>query len=238
MKKVKAIIIDDEPLAHRIIERFCDDLPFIELVGNCYLATEAYGLLHDQKVDLIFLDINMPKLKGIDFLKTLERKPNVIITSAYEEYALQGFEQQVSDYLLKPFSFDRFLKAINKVQKQIALVEQNSTVSDSPAADTQQKLFIKVDRKHIHIDLDEIYCLESYGNYVKVWLKDDMLLTPRTLKSFESELDQEKFPRIHKSFLIQKSFVKFIEGHQLTLKNQMTVPIGKNHRRGVKDWFS
>jgi len=113
---ISALIIDDEPLAHQVIESYAKDLDFLEIVGNCHRATEAYGMLGNRTVDLIFLDINMPELQGLDFLRTLEHKPRVIVTSAFQEYAIESFELQVSDYLLKPFRFTRFLRAVNKVR--------------------------------------------------------------------------------------------------------------------------
>ena len=118
MNTLKAIIIDDEPLAHNVILKYASDIPYLEIVGQFYLATEAYTILSEQKIDLMLLDINMPVIKGLDFLRTLENKPEVIITSAYEEYALEGFELQVTDYLLKPFRFERFLKAVNLVRSK------------------------------------------------------------------------------------------------------------------------
>ena len=170
---IKALIVDDEPLAHKIIEAYAQDIPFLEIVGHCHLATEAYAFLAEMKVDLIFLDINMPKLKGIDFLRTLDSSPQVIITSAYQEYALEGFELQVTDYLLKPFGLPRFLKAIHAANVKI-LTE-----------DTEKSVFLKVDKQHVQVNLEDIQYLESFGNYVKVWLEDTFLLTPRTLSSFE-----------------------------------------------------
>ena len=230
MKTIKAIIIDDEPLAHRIIERFAVDLAFLEIVGQCYFATDAYAILSTQEIDLIFLDIEMPKLKGLDFLKSLKNAPQVILTTAYEEHALEAFDLHVTDYLLKPFSFDRFMQAINKVQT-------NLEASKPPRAAQEKKIFVKVDRRQIQVDMDDIYALESYGNYVKIFLEDDMLLTPRTLSSFESELTGGSFERVHKSYLIQRKYIHYVEGHVIYLKNAMEVPVGKSHRSKVRSWF-
>jgi len=226
MKNLKAIIIDDEPLAHKVILQYAEDIPFLEIVDQCYLATEAYSVLEEKKVDLIFLDINMPKLKGLDFLRTLNQRPYVIVTSAYQEYALEGYELQVTDYLLKPFRFDRFLKAINAVNNQTQKLD-----SSEP-----KKLFIKVDRKHVQLDIDQIQYIESYGNYVKIWVGDEYHLTPRTLSSFEEEL-KGNLIRIHKSFLIQKSFINFVEGNCIVMKNGNQVSIGKIYKNDVKHLF-
>ena len=229
MKKIKAIIIDDEPLAHRIIERFSADIPYLDIVGKCYSATESYAILSSTEINLIFLDIQMPRLTGLDFLRTLEYVPHIVITSAFEEYALEGFELQVSDYLLKPFSFERFLKAIQLVH---ANLELRNTFDKG-----EKTVFIKVDKRQIQIEISEIHCLESYGNYVKIWLSNDMYLTPRTLMSFEEELTALTFQRVHKSFILNKDFVDYVEGNMIVLKNKMIIPIGKNYRQEVKTWF-
>lgn len=225
MNTLKAIIVDDEPLAHNVILKYVSDIPFLEVVGQFYLATEAYSILNEEKIDLIFLDINMPVIKGLDFLRTLENKPAAIITSAYEEYALEGFELQVTDYLLKPFRFERFLKAVNLVRAKT----QKSTK-------TVEHIFIKVDKKQIQLNLSDIQYLESYGNYVKVWTEDQFYLTPRTLTSFEQELDSN-FQRIHKSFIVQKSYIKHVEGNMITVQNGNVITIGKNYRGVVRQFF-
>lgn len=226
MKAIRAIIIDDEPLAHKVILKYAEDIPYLEIVGQVYLATDAYGLVSDQSIDLIFLDIDMPILKGLDFLRTLDRKPHVIVTSAHEQYALEGFELQVTDYLLKPFRFDRFLKAVHLV------------TSDQPSksSSSQEHIFIKVDKKQIQVDLSTIQYLESYGNYVKVWIENDYHLTPRTLSSFVELLDH-RFQQIHKSYVIQKSYIQYIEGNVVLMKNGNEVTVGKSYRNLIKGMF-
>ncbi|NQZ07633.1 MAG: response regulator transcription factor [Algicola sp.] len=245
---LKTLIVDDEPLAHEIIAEYLEDLPHIEVVGQCYLASEALTFTQQHSVDLIFLDINMPKLNGIDFLKILPTKPQVIITSAYQEYALEGFELEVCDYLLKPFRYDRFLKALNKAHKQhqllhgdLVLTKKNITgtplVEPEPSnllPVKESRIFIKVDKKRIQLDLTDIIYLEAYGNYVKVWIGDKSLLTPRTLTSFEKQLDSEDFQRVHKSYIVQTRHIQFIEGNQVHMSNQQTVTLGKNYRHLAK----
>jgi len=153
----------------------------------CYLATDALSILRNQEVDLLFLDINMPKLKGLNFLRTLTEKPLFIITSAYEEYALESSELAVCDYLLKPFRFDRFLKATNKAYELFQLKNApqvpifNRVVG---AVEEQNHLFIKSDKRHIQLDISDIFYIESYGNYVKIWLENEFYLTPITFTSF------------------------------------------------------
>ncbi len=237
---LRALIIDDEPLAHKVILQYASDVPFIEIVGQCHLATEALSVMSNQEIDLIFLDINMPKLKGLDFLRTLSKKPIVVITSAYEEYALESFELDVCDYLLKPFRFDRFLKAVNKALEIFQFKNQTPTaVQESKSVEEKQsnKIFIKSEKRLIQINLDEIFYLESYGNYVKVWLQDRFHLTPRTLTSFDEELPNNTFFKIHKSFVLNRNHIDYVEGNSVVMKNKKLLPIGKNQRQDFKEFL-
>lgn len=232
---LRCLIIDDEPLAHDIILAYINDVPFLTNIGHCYRATEALDFLNNHEIDLIFLDIRMPKLSGLDFLRTLQHKPLVVITSAYEEYALESFDLAVCDYLLKPFRFDRFLKAVNRAQEIYNLknpVEKPVNMLQKEGVATD-KIAIKVDKKHILLSLDEILYLESLGNYVKVWKDDGFLLTPRTLTSFEEQLPST-FVRIHKSFILNKKYVNYLEGNMAFLKNEQQIPVGKNYKATIK----
>jgi two-component system LytT family response regulator len=235
--KLRCLIVDDEPLAHEVILKYIGDVPFLETVGRCYLATEALSFLSSRQVDLIFLDIRMPKLNGLDFLSTLRQRPLVIITSAHEEHALESFELEVCDYLLKPFRFDRFLKAANRALSLFTLQQQATAPLPAPApvetAEPEQ-IYIKSDKKLVQLNLDEVYYLESLGNYVKIWEAQKFLLTPRTLSSFEAQLPAEKFIRVHKSYILNKKFVHYIEGNMIRLKNGKELPLGKNYRHAVK----
>lgn len=240
MTKLRALIIDDEPLAHDVILAYAADISFLEITGRCYLATEALSILSNQEIDLIFLDINMPKIKGLDFLRTLNKKPVVIITSAYEEYALESFELDVCDYLLKPFRFDRFLKAANKALEIYQLKHAKAIPEPStqhPAVEAFQ-LFIKSDKRLIQIDLTEVYYIESYGNYVKIWLEHDFHLTSRTLASFEEQLPDSDFFRIHKSYIINRKYIDYVEGNTVVMKNKKNLPIGKNQRQDFKNFIT
>ncbi len=229
---ISALIIDDEPLAHQVIESYAKDLDFLNIVGNCHRATEAYSLLGRKRIDLIFLDINMPELQGLDFLRTLEHKPRVIITSAFEEYAIESFELQVSDYLLKPFGFTRFLRAVNKVRSEAG--EAAGTGQGFEAK--EDHLFVKVDRQYRRLEFADIHYLESYGNYVKIWTGESFLLTPRTLSGMMEELPAADFLKIHKSYVVRKALVDYLEGNQLVMKNAQVLPVGKLQREAVRDW--
>ena len=234
---LKALIIDDEPLAHDIIQQYVDDIQAVEIVGRFHLATEALAYLSEHQVDLLFLDIQMPKLKGNEFLRILPNKPFVIITSAYEEYALESFELDVIDYLLKPFRFDRFLKAIHKVVElhQLKQEKPKDIAKTNSKGNKPKQLFIKVDKKQVQLDLAEVFYLESYGNYVKVWLEEQCLLTPRTLSSFEEQFEGTSFMRVHKSFIVEKSHIAYIEGNRISLSNGVEIPIGKHYKGQIAE---
>ncbi len=232
---LRCLIIDDEPLAHDVILSYLKDIPFVEVAGQCYRATDAFDFLNKHEIDLIFLDIRMPKLNGLDFIKTLKTKPLIIITSAYEEYALESFDLDVCDYLLKPFRFERILKATNRALEIYNLKNQQKleTIPNAAPA-TPAQITIKTDKKHVIVNIDGIEYLQSLGNYVKVWFDQQFLLTPKTLSSFENQLPTDVFIRIHKSYLLNKKFVDFFEGNMIFLKNGTSLPIGKNFRSVVK----
>jgi DNA-binding LytR/AlgR family response regulator len=235
---LRCLIVDDEPLAHEVILRYVEDVPFLDVAGQCYNAMEALEWLSRHAVDLIFLDIRMPKLNGLEFLRTLQQQPIVVITSAYEEHALESFELEACDYLLKPFRFDRFLKAANRALSLHNMKQQaGSPVTAGPAVSQiaeQAQLYIKSDKRIIQLNPEEVYYLESLGNYVKVWEAGSFLLTPRTLSSFEIQLPADTFIRIHKSYILNKKFVSYLEGNTVTLKNGRQLPIGKHYRNQVR----
>ena len=233
---LRSLIIDDEPLAHKVILEYAKDIPFLEVSAQSHLALEALDILRTQPIDLIFLDIQMPRIKGLDFLRTLPKRPVVIITSAYEEYALESFELDVCDYLLKPFRFERFLKAVNKARQLTTTRE-----SPLPAADASsgpEHMFIKVDKRLVNISLEQVSFLESYGNYVKVWMGDFFHLTPRTLASFARELPATDFFRIHKSFVVNRAHIDYVEGNFVLMKNTRQLPIGKSQRTAFRQFIA
>lgn len=233
---MRCLIVDDEPLAHEVILKYMEDIPFLENIGQCYRPAEALEFLSKHTVDLIFLDIRMPKLNGLDLLRTLQQRPLVIITSAYEEHALESFELEVCDYLLKPFRFERFLKAVNRALAMHTLkVKAGDPAPAAALSKMPAQIYIKSDKKFMLLDLDAVYYLESLGNYVKVWEADKFLLTPRTLSSFEEQLPADAFVRIHKSYILNKKYVHYIEGNTISLKNKKQLPLGKNYKHLVKE---
>lgn len=227
---LKFLIVDDEPLAHEIIEEFSSMIPHISKAGNCYSAMEAMQFLNEHTVDFMFLDINMPKLKGLDFLKTMSNPPKTIITTAYKEHALEGFELSVTDYILKPFSFDRFVKAVQKVTVQNTPKTTNQSVS--PPAESKNRIFVKGDKKHVQIALDEILYVEAYGNYSKLYTFDEMILCHEKISHFESLLNNGNFLRVHKSFLVAKNKIKSIEGNRIFILDYK-IPIGQTYRSTI-----
>ncbi|MFY0602767.1 MAG: response regulator transcription factor [Flavobacteriaceae bacterium] len=231
------VIIDDEPIAHRIIEKYCNDLPHLEKKGNCYNTFEAMQFLNENEVNLLFLDINMPKLSGFDFLKTLPNPPKVIVTTAYKEFALEGYELNISDYLLKPFSFERFVKAVNKTIMSQTINEENTIKTVIQDAKTEPKsFFLKSDKKHHQVHLESILFIEAYGHYTKVYIEDEIILSQEKISSFEEFLPKNDFIRVHKSFIISKTKINHIEGNRILIKEHI-IPIGQTYKRNLKKLF-
>ena len=231
---LKYIIIDDEPLAHEIIEEFCSMLPHVELEKNCYNAMEAMQFLNENTVDFMFLDINMPKLRGLDFLKTLSKPPKTIITTAYKEHALEGFELNVVDYILKPFSFDRLVKAVNKVsdtQTTKTIIKEVSNIAGST------RFFVKGDKKHHQIDLNDLLYIEAYGNYTKLFLKDEKIVSHEKISHYEAILTEGNFLRVHKSFIVAIDKIKFIEGNRILI-NEHKIPIGQTYKSNINNLYN
>ncbi|WP_299436730.1 LytTR family DNA-binding domain-containing protein [uncultured Aquimarina sp.] len=226
---IKYLIIDDEHIAHGIIKRYCDLLPNMELMKNCYDALEAFEYLSTNEVDLIFLDLNMPKLKGFEFLKTLPSPPKVIVTTAYSEYALEGYELNIVDYLLKPFSFERFLKAVNK-----AVTSTSKTIaSPNILPETQEKsIFLKSNKKYIQVLLSDIQYLESAGNYVKVITINETITVREKITDLLISLASDDFLQVHKSFAVAKKHIKSIEGNRILISDHI-IPIGTMYKTNV-----
>ncbi|MEM0993220.1 MAG: LytTR family DNA-binding domain-containing protein [Bacteroidota bacterium] len=226
---LKYLIIDDEPLAHQVIEKYSADLPYLEKVGNCFDAIEALAFLNQHPVDLIFLDIQMPKLKGLAFLKSLSSPPKVILTTAYKEYALESYELNVLDYLLKPFSFERFLKAVGKALQQPIAVHPTTTPSE-----TITHIFVKGDKQYHQLLLSDILYVEAYGGYIKIHLDQQMILSHDQLSSFAQKLPSDQFLRVHKSFVIALKKIERIEGNRLFIREK-EIPIGGKYRAVIQD---
>lgn len=210
---VNCIIVDDEPLARQLIVSYIDQINDIQCVGICKTALEAFEVLHSQLVDVLFLDINMPGISGINFVRSLKTCPKVIFITAHAEFAVEAFEIEAVDYLVKPVTFDRFLKAVQKIilPESIQNVDKLSSEISS--------IFLKVERRLIHINLAEVYYIEGMGDYLKVHTIKRMYVTYMTMQKIELLLPQSKFIRIHRSTIINTKMIQYVEGNSIVINN-------------------
>lgn len=217
---INCLIVDDEPLSRRVVEKYLKDLPHLHLVGSCAHAFEAMEAIQKQPVGLIFLDINMPRLSGINFAKTLTHPPLIIFTTAYPEYAVEGFELEAVDYLLKPFSQERFLKAVNKAMK---------ILETAKAPNTTDFLMVKADKKLYKLNFADILYLQAYGDYVKIFTTQKTLLTKERFAALEENLPADRFQKIHRSYVISLDAISFLEGNQVKI-NDILLPVSHSYR--------
>ena len=227
---LNCIIVDDEPLAREVLEKYVTDSPQLSLVDSCSSAFEAIDSVKNNEVGLIFLDINMPKLSGISMIRTMDNPPEVIFTTAYPEFAVEGFELDAADYLVKPFSFERFIKAVNKAIRRFEMQARGG--KENGILDNARYLLLKCDGKLYRVDYDKIYYLEAFGDYIKVHLGEETLLTHDTLKHMESQLPGGKFLRIHRSYIIAPDRIQFIEGNRVRIGNA-DIPVAASYREGL-----
>jgi two-component system, LytTR family, response regulator len=221
MSKLHCIIVEDEPLARQIIEGYISRVPFLELKGSFEDAIVAMDHLRNNHVDVMFLDIHLPEIKGLAFLKTLPDPPAVIITTAYHEYALEGYELNVLDYLLKPFEFERFLTAVNKVQRQ-PLPTHEETARDY--------LFVNIQLRKVKIRFSEILYIESQKEYVKIVTRDASHLTKMSTHEIESLLPGSRFKRIHRSYIIALDKVKSFNSEMVEIEGNQ-IPVGRGYKQ-------
>ena len=227
---MKCIIIDDEPLAIEIMESYVNKVEQLKLMGTFRNAISAFTYLQQHAVDLIFLDIQMPKLSGIDFLKTLKNPPKVIFTTAFRDYAIEGFELEVADYLLKPIPFDRFLKGVAKVlHQQPATVQYNN--STKPEA-SDNYVYFKVDKKMVKTHMSDILYIESIKDYVKVRTGEKEIITQQKISYLEESLPKEQFIRIHRSFIVNREKIDAYSATDVEIGKHQ-VPIGRNYKNDV-----
>ncbi|MBK5286246.1 MAG: response regulator transcription factor [Bacteroidia bacterium] len=220
---LRCLIIDDEPLAQEVIENYILRVRDLQLVKKCDDALQAFEVLRKEKIDLIFLDIQMPVIDGLGFLKSMKITPAVIITTAFPQHALESYDFDVVDYLLKPISFERFLKAVNKVMdlKKVPQADSNEQNPDF--------LFLKVDSKLVRVNFSDILYIEGMKDYLKVFLKDKFLVVHHTMKRFEDLIPRNRFVRVHKSYIVSLSAIKSIVGNYIEL-NDKQIPIGANYK--------
>ena len=225
MSKIKCIIVEDEPLARQILEGYISRVPFLELQGSFEDAIDAIDHLRDYAVDLMFLDIHLPEIKGVTFLKTLADPPAVIITTAYHEYALEGYELNVLDYLLKPFEFERFLTAVNKVKNK----GNHPDSYREATTETKDYLFVSIQLKKVKIHFSEILYIESQKEYVKIVTPDNSYLTKMSTHEIENILPDSLFKRIHRSFIIAIHKVRSFNSEMVEI-NGNNIPVGRGYK--------
>ena len=236
---IRCIAVDDEPLALDIIESYISKLPFLQLVRTCSSATEAMQVLQEEQVDLMFLDIEMPELTGLQFLNILKNQPLIIFTTAYPDYALEGFNQDAVDYLLKPIPFDRFLKAVTKAQERL---QRNAKPSEAAAATVQQApqqeqdfMFVKADYKTIRVDFKDILWIEGLKDYIIIHTKDQKIITLLSMNKMMEKLPESKFLRVHRSFIVSLQKIDSIEKSRIKIGNK-EIPIGEVYKDHFLKW--
>jgi len=224
MSKIKCIIIEDEPLAVKVLVDYISQVPFLELLSTFKDAILATEFLHNNQTDLIFLDIHLPKLKGMTFLKTLPEPPAVIVTTAYHQYAVEGFELNVTDYLLKPFEFERFLVAVNKVK-----TKEREKPELNESEETRNFIFLSVRKKKVKILFSEIFYVESQREYIKIVTAKRTYLSKMSTQKIESLLPSNQFKRIHRSFIISIDKIESYTAETVEI-NGVAIPIGRGYK--------
>ena len=230
MSKIKCIIVEDEPLAVKVLSDYISQVPFLELQGTFKDAILATDYLRDRSADLIFLDIHLPKLKGMAFLKTLTNPPAVIITTAYHQYAVEGFDLNVTDYLLKPIEFERFLIAVNKVKTD----QREKQVSDE-SGEKRDFIFLTVQKKKVKILFSEIVYIESQREYIRIVTTKNKYISKMSTHEIESLLPIQLFKRIHRSFIISINKIESYTAEMVEV-NGVSIPIGRDYRDVIKNW--
>ncbi|MEI7491628.1 MAG: LytTR family DNA-binding domain-containing protein [Bacteroidota bacterium] len=233
--KISCIAIDDEPLAVKKISAYIQKTPFLELVAECRSAFEAMRVIEDHKIQLIFIDINMPDLNGLEFVKSLADKPYIVFTTAYSEYAVEGFQVDAADYLLKPITYSSFLKAANKVKN---LIDLNANSQKESIRTTASHLFVKSDYKLIRIELDDIKFIESQHEYIKIHLINSTpVVTQLSMKSIEEQLPSDQFMRVHRSFIVNLKKISVIERNRIVFDDKVFIPISDQYKEKFQEYI-
>ncbi|HBK70735.1 MAG TPA: DNA-binding response regulator [Flavobacteriaceae bacterium] len=227
--KIKCIIIDDEPLAIQIIEKYLLEFQNFEMIASFNNPLQALTVLEENDIDVIFLDINLPKMNGLEFVRNLESSPNIIITTAYREYAVDSFTLDVLDYLVKPIPFNRFLKSINKITQKVHIQRGKTNIQ----AHKESHIFLKVDKKLVKIQFETIFYIESLKDYIKIFTAVGDYLVHKSLTGITEELPKDNFIRIHRSYTIAIDKVKSIEGNLVEV-NTKKIPIGRKYVNHAK----
>ncbi|MBI1222699.1 MAG: response regulator [Bacteroidetes bacterium] len=232
--KLNCIIVDDEPLAQDVIESYLESEQDIQLLRKCQNALEAREALKSLQVDLLFLDIQMPEISGIDFLRSLESPPMVIFTTAHPNYAVEGFNLDAVDYLMKPISKERFTKAVKKARELYQL--KNQPVTTGLPAEDDDHFFVKADQKLVKLRYDDVHYVEALADYVKIHTDEKRIITLQTMKKMEERLPSDRFIRVHRSFIVRIGKIKAISGNKIELGDQQ-IPIGKNYKSSLYEYL-
>jgi two-component system LytT family response regulator len=233
--KIRCIAIDDEPLAVKKIAGYILKVPFLELVAECRSAAEAMSIMDKNDIQLLFIDINMPDINGMEFVKSLTNKPYVVFTTAYSEYAVEGFQVDAIDYLLKPITFSNFLKAANKVKNFMELISNSKKESVKTSAN---HLFVKSDFKLIRIELNDIKYIESQHEYIKIHLiNSNPVMTQLSLKSMEEQLPSDRFMRIHRSYIVNLARVSMIERNRIVFDGKIYIPVSEQYKEKFQEYI-
>ena len=230
-KTINCIIVDDEPMAREILENHLKRIDSIHIVGSCKNAVEAFNLLNSENIDLIFLDINMPEISGLSFAKSINKKIKIIFTTAYREYALDGFDLKAVDYLLKPISFERLFQSIHKFKNESLSFRQDVT-QDIPVANGDF-FFVRSDRKMIKINFSELDYVESLADYVKIHSNAKVVITRETISSIEAKLPKKDFLRVHRSFIVSINKIESFTNEFIEIQNK-AIPISRSYKNDVK----
>lgn len=226
--KYTCLIVDDEQLARNLLETYVTKMPMLELRGKCKNPMEAMAIMQSEQIDLLFLDIQMPELTGVEFIKTMQQKPAIIFTTAYSEYALEGYQLDVIDYLLKPFALERFIKAVNKAVDYLDL-KRNITKVPEQKPDS---ILLHADHKIYKVDLDDILYIEGLKEYVSYYTKERRIIVLQSLKSIEDSLRRDKFIRVHRSYIVPVRKIKSLDGNQVQIGDKL-IPIGRSYKDDV-----
>ncbi len=230
-KTISCIIVDDEPMAREILENHLKRIDSIQVKGSCKNAIEAFNLLNSEPIDLIFLDINMPEISGLSFAKSINKKIKIIFTTAYREYALDGFDLKAVDYLLKPISFERLFQSIHKFKNE-SLVFSQEHVKEFPS-EKSDFFFVRSERKMIKINFSELDYIESLADYVKINSNDKVIITRETISSIEVKLPKKDFLRVHRSFIVSIKKIESFTQEFIEIRNK-AIPISRSYKNDVK----
>jgi len=233
--KISCIAVDDEPLAVKKISAYIQKTPFLELVAECRSAFEAMETLNSRDIQLLFVDINMPGLNGLEFVKSLTNKPYIVFTTAYSEYAVEGFQVDAADYLLKPITYSSFLKAANKVKN---LIDLNANSQKEIIRSTAGHLFVKSDHKLIRIEPDEIKYIESQHEYIKIHLTNSApVMTQLSMKAIEEQLPSDRFLRVHRSYIVNLKKISVIERNRIVFDGKVYIPVSEQYKEKFKEYI-